>query len=400
MPSSAAGSGWALDPAPAPDWQLAPRLARTLLVVVSAGLATVPFLRIMSGPDPATHRALAIGCLLAVLAVQLGGLSRPLIPGRGRTQVAALLAQTALAYLPFLEFGRSWAGVPGFLAGSSLIALPRFAGWAAFVAVVATAAAIQGAITGAPYEVAYAVAATVIGGLLIYGLIRLAALVEELRDARAEVARLAVAGERLRIARDLHDLVGSSISAITLKSELTARLIRSSPDRAHAEVTEVVDIARRALADVRSVARGYRELSVFEEALLARSMLLAADVEARIDLAGIEDLPPEVGSVFGIVIREGVTNVLRHSRATLCEIAVRRAGDSLVLEIVNDGVTGSPDKCPDSGAGLDSLSARLAALSGWLTAEALPGARWRLCATVFGSAEVTPDAGGFCDALG
>jgi two-component system, NarL family, sensor histidine kinase DesK len=209
-----------------------------------------------------------------------------------------------------------------------------------------------------------------------------------------------LAGERLRVARDLHDLLGSSVSAITLKSELTARLIRSSPDRAHAEVSEVVDIARRALAEVRSVAHGYRELSVFEEALLARSMLVAADVKARIDLAGIEDLPPEVGTVFGIVIREGVTNVLRHSHATVCDIAVRRAGDSLVLEIVNDGVTGDPDECPDSGSGLDSLSARLTALSGWLTAECLPGARWRLCATVYTSAEITPDAGGFCDAVG
>lgn len=103
-------------------------------------------------------------------------------------------------------------------------------------------------------------------------------------------------------------------------------LIRTSPDRAYAEITEVVDISRRALDDVRSVAGGYREMSLPEEIVLARSMLAAADVTARVDVSGIDRLPPEVGTVLGIVVREGVTNVLRHSRATLCRISIRRAG--------------------------------------------------------------------------
>lgn len=386
MPSD---SDWALDPSATPgSWIRAPRLARALVIAVFAGLVTVPLLRMLDGPDSGVRQALAVGCLLAVLAVQLRFLNGHPVPYRGPAIAtalparAALLAQAALAYLPFLEFGRSWAGMPGFLAGSCLLALPRITGWVAFTAVVAIAAGVQGAVTDEPLEVAYAVAATVLGGLLVYGLTRLASLVEELRDARAEVARHAVAGERLRVSRDLHDLIGSSISAITLKSELTARLIRTSPERACEEIAEVVDISRRALADVRSVARGYREMSLLEEALLARSMLLTADVTARVDVSAIDELPPDVGTVLGIVIREGVTNVLRHSHATTCDITIRRAGNSVELEIINDGVTGAPSECPDGGSGLDSLASRLAARSGWLTAEALPGHRWRLFATV------------------
>ncbi len=409
-PGSGSDSGRALDPSDTlGSWIRAPRLARALVIVVFAGLATVPLLRILDGPDSGVQLAFAVGCLVAVLAVQLRFLNGHPVPHRGRAIAgalparAALLAQAALAYLPLLEFGRSWAGVPGFLAGSCLLALPRITGWVAFTAVVATAAGVQGAITDEPLEVAYAVAATVIGGLLVYGLTRLASLIEELGDARTEVARLAVAGERLRVSRDLHDLIGSSISAITLKSELTARLIRSSPDRACAEIAEVVDSSRRALADLRSVARGYREMSLLEEALLARSMLLTADVKARMDVSAIDQLAPDVGTVLGIVIREGVTNVLRHSHATTCDITIRRAGNSVELEIINDGVRGGPSECPDGGSGLVSLASRVAARDGWLTAEALPGRRWRLFATVALDAQprrrqVAADPDGFSDA--
>jgi two-component system sensor histidine kinase DesK len=397
-PTSSSDSGSALDPAATPgSWVRAPRLARALVLVAFAGLATVPLLRLLDGPDSGVRQALGVGCLLAVLAVQLRFLTGRPAPHRGPAIAAALparaalLAQAALAYLPVLEFGRSWAGVPGFLAGSCLLALPRITGWIAFTAAVAIAAGVQGAVTDAPFEVAYAVAATVIGGLLVYGLTRLAGLIEELRDARTEVARLAVAGERLRVSRDLHDLIGSSISAITLKSELTARLIRTCPDRACEEIAQVVDISRRALADVRSVARGYREMSLLDETLLARSMLLTADIKARVDVSAIDQLPPDVGTVLGIVIREGVTNVLRHSHATTCDITIRRAGDSVELEIINDGVTGGPSGCPDGGSGLDSLASRVTARSGWLIAEALPGHRWRLFATV--SREAQPHRG-------
>jgi two-component system sensor histidine kinase DesK len=397
MPTSGAGTDWEPDPGGA--WPTAPRLARALVVVVFAGLATVPLLRILAEPDPAVRRALGVGCLLAVLLVQLRFLGRPAVAYRGPAGAAALLAETGLAYLPFLDVGRSWAGVPGFLAGSCLLVLPRIAGGVAFAAVVASAAAIQAVLTRDPIEITYATAATATGGLLVYGLTRLAALVEELRDARIEVARMAVAGERLRISRDLHDVLGSSISAITLKSELTARLIRTSPDRAYEEISEVVDISRRALDDVRSVARGYREMSLPEEVLLARSMLTSADVETRVDVSGVEQLPPDVGAVLGMVLREGVTNVLRHSHATRCQVAIRRAGNSVEIEIVNDGVVRPPRDCPERGTGVDSMAARVAGVSGWLTAEEVPGRHWRLFAAI--ELDATPDVpvgpGGFRD---
>ncbi|HST66829.1 MAG TPA: histidine kinase [Mycobacteriales bacterium] len=385
------------------SWWLAPRLARALAIVLFAGLAMIPLLRVIARSDSARGPALAVPCLVAVLAVQLWFLGRPEAICHSPAGAGALLAQSALVALPYLEFGRSWAGVPGFLAGSCLLALPRLAALLTFGVVVVGTAAIQAVLTGDPVEVTYAATSTAIGGLLVWGLTRLAGLVEELRDSRTEVARLAVAGERLRVSRDLHDLIGSSISAITLKSELTARLIGTSPDRAYEEISEVVDISRRTLDDVRSVARGYRQLPLREEVLLARSMLLAADVTTQVDDSGVDEVPRQLETVLGIVLREGVTNALRHSRATVCRISLRRVEDRIELEIVNDGVVGGPAPCPDRGTGLDSLAARVAAVSGWLSAELLSGGRWRLCATIGlvpaprRVAGATVDRDGFCD---
>ncbi|HEV7657846.1 MAG TPA: histidine kinase [Mycobacteriales bacterium] len=384
---------WASGTGAIPEgWLFAPRLARALVAVVFAGLGTVAVLRIFTAPDAGPHQALAVGYLLVLLAAQLPFLRRLPASYRSPLGATALVAQGALAYLPFLEFGRSWAGMPGFLAGSCLLALPRVAAWTAFVAVVASTACIQDVLAGTRFETAYGTVATVITGLLVYGLARLAALVEELRDARAEVARLAVAGERLRVSRDLHDLIGYSISAIALKSELTGRLIRTSPDQACEENNEVQDISRRALADVRAVARGYREMSLVEEVFSARSMLLAADIRTRVDVSGTDMLPQDVGTVLAIVLRESVTNVLRHSEATTCEIAVRRVGGCVTLGITNDGVTDHLGEGPDGGSGLDSLSARMATVNGRLSTETLSGDRWRLRAVVTLDRQRTPVA--------
>src|SRR5205823_5301028 len=124
----------------------------------------------------------------------------------------------------------------------------------------------------------------VISGLATFGLTWMVRSVTELRAARTRLAQAAVAEERLRFARDLHDLLGLSLSAITLKSELARRLVTVDPDKARDELTEILAISRLALADVRLVASGYRELSLQEESRSAESLLAAADVDVRIEL--------------------------------------------------------------------------------------------------------------------
>jgi two-component system sensor histidine kinase DesK len=303
---------------------------------------------------------------------------------------AALTVQACLVYLPMLEYRQAWVGMPGFLAGTMLLTLPTAVASTLFIAIVGSMAAIQAGFGGTLSDVVYTTVSTVITGLVVYGLSRLANLVTEVHAGRTRLAELAVAEERLRFARDLHDLLGYSLSAITLKSELAHRLVLKNPVRAQEEFSEVLEISRQALTDVRAVARGYRELSLENESATARSVLAAADVDARMELS-YEDLPVQVRTLLATVLREGVTNVLRHSRAERCEISVRQHRDSASIDIVNDGVVALTDiggpSMPSSadspgGSGIQNLSVRVRKLGGELSAKHLPAGRFRLHAQI------------------
>ena len=154
----------------------------------------------------------------------------------------------------------------------------------------------------------------------------------ELSSARGEVARLAAEGERNRIARDLHDLLGHSLTTITIKAGLARRLSATDPDRAAVEIGEVEEIARRSLADVRAAVSGYREVSLAGELATAGEVLRAAGIEASLPRS-VEHVDGERQALFGWVVREGVTNVVRHARATTCTISL---GPDWV-EVADDG---------------------------------------------------------------
>ena len=162
-------------------------------------------------------------------------------------------------------------------------------------------------------------------------------MLSELRLARTELARRAVAEQRLAFARDLHDLLGMSLSAIALKGELVHRLMRKSSERAKTELAEITATAQRTLSDVRAVSHGYRELSLEKESRTAESLLTASDIAVQVHLDP-GDLPVQARTLLAKVLREGVTNVLRYSDVEHCEIDVRQHDGKVVLEIVNDGV--------------------------------------------------------------
>ncbi|NKE55340.1 hypothetical protein FXN61_00265 [Lentzea sp. PSKA42] len=143
------------------------------------------------------------------------------------------------------------------------------------------------------------------------------------------------------IARDLHDLLGYSLSAIKLKSELAHRLIAERPDRAQEHLADILDIAGHALSDVRSLARSYRRLSLSDTSHSAKTMLAAANIDVRVELDH-DPLPEEIETVLATVLREAVTNVLRHSDAENCAITVRQTDDIVKLDVVNDGATHRP----------------------------------------------------------
>ncbi|WP_327047221.1 histidine kinase [Microbispora sp. NBC_01189] len=193
---------------------------------------------------------------------------------------------------------------------------------------------------------------------------RLIIQVDEGRKAQAE---LAVTEERLRFARDLHDLVGHSLSAIAVKSELAVRLARAAPSQATEEMTAVRGLAKDALREIREAVRGYRAIDLSAELGSVRAVLEAANIRCTLDLP--ERNPPgEAATLLAWVVREGATNTLRHSAATRFRVTLRLTGATAVLEMVNDGV-GEQSADDGGGTGLIGLSERLATAGGSLTAR-------------------------------
>jgi two-component system sensor histidine kinase DesK len=173
-----------------------------------------------------------------------------------------------------------------------------------------------------------------VAGLAMWGVVQIIRRNRELDAAHQEIARLAVEEERNRFARDLHDILGHSLTVVAVKAELAGRLVRLDPDRAEHEITEVERLSREALAEVRTAVAGYREVTLSGELANARTALSAAGIDADLP-AAIDDIPAERRELFGWVVREGITNVVRHSGASRCRV---RIGPSEV-SITDDGAS-------------------------------------------------------------
>jgi len=209
-------------------------------------------------------------------------------------------------------------------------------------------------------------------GLDMIGLVRLSSAIRELHAARRELARLAVMEERSRLSRDLHDLLGRTLSLITLKSELAGRLVEQEPARAAKEMHEIEQIARQTLREVREAVAGYRQPVLESELDGARQLLEAAGIDCQIEhTAGT--LPSDLDTVLAWTVREGVTNVIRHSRARRCLIRVTRGHTSVCAEVINGGYHGqqSEDTTRETGSGLSGLSERVRAHKGQMEAGPL-----------------------------
>jgi two-component system, NarL family, sensor histidine kinase DesK len=214
-------------------------------------------------------------------------------------------------------------------------------------------------------------------GLWATAFVRQIAAVAELRSTREELARLAVNEERLRFARDLHDLLGHSLSLITLKSELAGRLLPAAPEKAAAEVHDIEGVARQALREVRQAVAGYRRPTLDEELAGAREMLEAAGITCRIDnQAGV--LPNAVDAVLAWTVREGTTNVIRHSSAKHCRIFLARDDEETYAEITDDGQGNQKENGEGSGSGLSGLTERVATFAGRVETGSLPDGGFRL----------------------
>jgi two-component system sensor histidine kinase DesK len=259
-----------------------------------------------------------------------------------------------------------------------------------------TAVAI-GAATGLGYgNTIVAGAVVALGNLLAHSAERRNVLMYRLKQTRAELARVAVAEERLRISRDLHDLLGHSLSLITLKAELAGRVIGTDPERAAREIAEVETVARRSLTEVRQAVTSYRQPSLAAELVSSRRMLASAGTECQIRAPGAYSLPPAVDALLAWTVREGATNIVRHAAAKHAEIVIELTNTTASACLSDDGagpgkgsITGmvtDPGAVADAaaldaggdGAGLDAGGVAAAPGAG-------TGAEPRLAAPVAGS---------------
>jgi two-component system sensor histidine kinase DesK len=234
-------------------------------------------------------------------------------------------------------------------------------------------------------------------GLVMIGLRRQVQLTNELHRAREEVVQLAANEERLRLARDMHDLTGQSLSVITLKSELAARLLSRLPggperDRVRDEIEQVAAVSRQTLHDIREAISGYRRPTLAVEVITARAALMSAGIAVEDDpaltlMSGTFD--PDAEAALAWCLREAVTNVVRHSGAKHCQIGLTSQPDTITLVVSDDGHGHVPPAGRDdgldtaeAGTGLRGMSERLSAAGGSLELrpDASPG--FRLTATV------------------
>ncbi|MFD0383150.1 sensor histidine kinase [Streptomyces stramineus] len=197
-----------------------------------------------------------------------------------------------------------------------------------------------------PVAVIVAVALAVWNMLVVRTSAWMLSVMWELEAARGAQARLAVAEERLRFGRDMHDVLGRNLAVIALKSELAVQLARRGSPGAAAEMAEVQRVAQESQREVRDVVRGYREADLHTELVGARSVLTAAGIDCRIDDAAGDALPRPVQSALAWVVREATTNVLRHADAGRCALRMRVVDGVAVLVVENDGVPRSPGGGP------------------------------------------------------
>jgi two-component system sensor histidine kinase DesK len=347
----------------------------------------VPF--VGAGPVttiPRHHLGLGAAELVVLISAAIGVLQlrHSLAAARGERPAGApwtLLAICLLVYLPLPLFTWDWAVMQVFVIASAAMILPPR------IAAVAVAGPILGQTLVAGWEgthsglgagllavfMIYTVTLLTMGSIALVGSGWLARTLADLDRAQREQAGLAAARERVRVSRDLHDLLGHSLATASLKGDLALSLLPTDRAAARAELEDMAAAARRALKDVRAVTRDEHAVTLRSEIASAVALLGAAGIHTAVDVADF-GLARPVEEALAWTVREAATNTLRHSRATRWSVTARRSADRIRLTIVNDGATQ-----PEARAGgLAGVAARARALSGHATTQRTSDGQFRL----------------------
>ena len=334
-----------------------------------------PIADLVSTPRPALVRVVAALALVAFTVSYLAVFSRMFGNGGDWPRVH-LVVVTVLGVALAVWMGPAWAGLMIYLSAAASSGLPERWVWPVVVGAAGVSAAVL-ASDGALGSGFVLPLICLLTAFAMRGTRHLVSVNAELVGARDELARHAVAEERMRFARDLHDLLGHSLSLIALKSELAGRLAERDPARARQEMADVEAAARRALAEVRDAVSGYRQVSLAQALAEARSALSAAGISLKVPAPG-EALPGPVDAVLGWVVREATTNVLRHSGARTVTVDVSTTAGGVRLTVTDDGRGGDAP----AGAGLSGLAERVAAVGGRIEHGPAGSRGFRLTATV------------------
>jgi len=333
---------------------------------------------------PSEHDPVLLTLTLVASAIQLRHSVAAAAGARPRYWPWTLLMLIAVAFVPLSLAGERWLS-PQFYVLASLAMLLR-----GRTALIATAVGflvceasifflyLNATLAQAIFALSYWAAILFLGAGALFAATRLVRLLDELREARSDLADLAIGRERLRISRDLHDLLGQSLSAVSLKGDLAVGLLeRGEIPRASAEIESLVSVARSALRDVRNIAHHEPPIALVSEIDRAVNLLASVGTETRVNTTG-ERLSAATEELLAWSLREGITNVLRHSSATLCSISIARVDGTVRLAVTNDGAM----PASHGGSGLSGLAARAAALSGSVSGRETGDGGFRLTVTV------------------
>jgi two-component system, NarL family, sensor histidine kinase DesK len=311
-----------------------------LPTVVGVGLLIFfvgPLAEMIRVPISSAARVATYAGLVVFVGIYLGAVVGDLVGRRPRHLAVAVFGLGALAVVITLFDGRAiWTVLfVATAAGAGRLARSTSA-IAAIVLAAAIAAAADLWLGMEPFRALESSIEVLLVGLVVLGFSQTQRAAGKLTAAQAEIARAATDRERARIARDLHDLLGHSLSMVALKTELARKLLDRDPVQASAELAEIEDVVRTSLRDVRQAVAGYRQVDLDSELQGARVALVAAGFDVLIERPE-HPLEPSVDALLGWVVREGATNIVRHSRGGQCSIEIAVTGDMTRLEILDDG---------------------------------------------------------------
>jgi two-component system sensor histidine kinase DesK len=353
------------------------RVRKGLGIGMSMAWLLWPILDLATAHEPAWRMAVVYAAVVAWLAIYLFWvLGRVTEPSDRENLVFLALLLFGAVVLSVADRG-SWAVLFVYCSSAGGIALSNDR-WAARWIILCTAACagVLFGVRGEPAAALSLTATTLAIGFLLFSFGRLIRTNAALRCAQEELAVRRVDEERLRFARDLHDLLGHDLSVISLKAQLARRLMDRDPESALRELHDVESVARTALTQVREAVSGYRQPALASELAGARTALDAAGIACTVEHADVS-LPPSREAVLAWGVREATTNVIRHSDARHCAIRIAVAGEEATLEVTDDGQAESANG-DGGGTGLHGLAERAAAAGGRMAAGPRPDGGYEL----------------------